>query len=382
MNKNFRTVSLFFANALVYGLNSLYYCFIQIYIGEYHPDNIAGILLSIGPFVSIFAPVFWGIFADKAKSKNLVLAISIIGSAVFYCLLGAGHSFWYLAAMLVLVMLFMSPFGGLIDIITLEYTAENNVSYGPIRICGTIAFGGLPMLLSGFTGDNIFVIFYAYAICAVAAAVFVMLSPEVEGHSTAEKRTGILPLFKDGRLMLIFIFVGISQFTWAYYLNSFPNHLTGDLGLPQTVWGINTFLTAAGEIPFFLMFTRLFDKMGMKKLLLVSLALVTLRYAALAFLTNVPIMLIVGFVTGSATTIFTYCGSVYINENIAPESKASANSLMYALGNGIPKVLAGVLGGQMTTIFGFTPSMIICTALCAAGLICFFITQRSKKLSY
>ena len=45
MNKNFRTVSLFFANALVYGLNSLYYCFIQIYIGEYHPDNIAGILL-------------------------------------------------------------------------------------------------------------------------------------------------------------------------------------------------------------------------------------------------------------------------------------------------------------------------------------------------
>lgn len=53
--------------------------------------------------------------------------------------------------MLVLVMLFMSPFGGLIDIITLEYTAENNVSYGPIRICGTIAFGGLPMLLSGFT---------------------------------------------------------------------------------------------------------------------------------------------------------------------------------------------------------------------------------------
>ena len=64
MNKKLRTVSLFFANALVYGLNSLYYCFIQIYIGEYHPDNIAGILLSIGPFVSIFAPVFWGIFDD------------------------------------------------------------------------------------------------------------------------------------------------------------------------------------------------------------------------------------------------------------------------------------------------------------------------------
>lgn len=382
MKKKFKTVPLFFANALVYGLNSIYYCLIQIYIGAFHPDDIAGILLSIGPFVAIFAPVFWGMLADRAKSKNIVLAVSIIGSTVFFCLLGAGHSFWYLAVMLAFVMFFMSPFGGLVDIITLEYTAENNVSYGPIRIFGTLAFGTLPMLLTGFTEKNIYVIFYAYAVTALLAAVTVMLSPKVEGHGTGEKRPSVLPLFRDGRLMLIFLFVAISQFTWAYYLNSFPNHLTGELGLPQTVWGINTFVTAAGEIPFFLMFTKLFDKVGIKRLLFISLGLVTIRYAALAFLTNAPLLLIVGFSTGVATTIFTYCGSVYINNYIEPESKASANSLMYALGNGVPKVLAGVLGGQMTVAFGFVPSMCVCAGLCAAGLICFVFTQRVKKLKF
>lgn len=379
MKKTVKTLPLFASNALVYGLNALYYCFIQIYISQYHPDDVTGVLLAIGPFVAIFAPVFWGMAADRARSKNLILTIAVIGSAVFYFLLGLGHSFWYLAAMLTLVMFFMSPFGGLVDIITLEYTAENKVPYGPIRICGTFAFGLLPMLLTGFTDKNINVIFYVYLVMAVLCAAAIMTSPRVEGHGTREKRPSVLPLFRDKRLMLLFLFVGVSQFTWAYYLNYFPNHLTGDLGLPQQIWGINVFVTVLGEVPFFLLFNRLFDKMGIKKLLLLSLGLVTLRYVGLAFLTNVPLLLAVGLLTGFATTVFTYCGSVYINNHVAPESKASANSLMYALGNGVPKVLAGVLGGRMTVALGYTASMVICALLCAASLLIFFISQRMKS---
>ncbi|MCI8387828.1 MAG: MFS transporter [Clostridiales bacterium] len=381
--KNFKkTLPLYGANALVYGLNALYYCFIQIYISNYHPDDITGILLAIGPFVSIFAPILWGLLADRARSKNLVLAASVAGSAIFYYLLGIGHSFWYLAIMLTLVMFFMSPFGGLIDIITLEYTTENDTPYGPIRICGTFMFGLLPMLLTGFTENNISLIFYVYLVMAALAIITIMLSPRVEGHGSHDKRPSVIPLFRDKKLMLIFLFVGVAQFTWAYYLNYFPNHLTGDLGLSQQVWGINVFVTVLGEIPFFLMFNRLFKRIGIRSLLLISLVLVTLRYAGLAFLTNVPLLLLVGLVTGFAVTVFTYCGSVYITEHVAPESKASANSLMYALGNGIPKVLAGVLGGRMTMSFGYTVSMVICTLLCAMTLVVFFISQKSKATSF
>lgn len=370
-----KTLPLFFSNAIVYGLNALYYCFIQIYISGCHSEEVSGILLSIGPFVAIFAPLLWGMLADRAGSKNLVLAVSMLGSAVCYFLIGKGQSFWYLAVTLFLTMLFMAPFGGLIDTVTLEYTTSNNVKYGPIRICGTIAFGGLPMILTIFTEKNINLIFPVYVVLAIIGAVFVLLSPKVEGHGSAEHKPSILPLFRDANLMLIFLFVGVSQFTWAYYLNYFPAHLTS-LGFSQSVWGINVFLTALGEVPFFLMFNSLFEKLGMRKLLGLSLILCTVRYAGLAFITNAPVLLILGFVTGVATTIFTYCGSYYITKSIPPESKASANQLMYALGNGVPKVLAGVLGGKMTAAIGCVPSLVICSGLCLIALGVFAFTRK------
>ena len=375
MKRYANAVPLFVSNAMIYGLTALYYSFIQIYIGNYHKSDVAGVLLAIGPFVSIFAPILWGVLADRAKSMNIVLAAAVIGSAVFYLLVGLRHDFFYLAVMLTLFMFFMSPFGGLIDIITLQYTNENKLSYGPIRICGTIAFGLFSMVLTGFVEDNISVIFWFYAAVAAVGALSIMKAPRVEGRGSGEKRPSVLPLFRDSKLMLLFLFVGITQFTWAYYLNYFPGHLTGDLGLGAQVWGINAFLTVIGEVPFFLMFNRLFDRLGIGGMLFINLVLVVVRYAGLAFLTNVPLLLALGLVTGFATTVFTYCGSVYVTRYVAPESRASANSLMYALGNGIPKVLAGVLGGVMTVSLGYTVSMIICTLLCALALAIFLLTQ-------
>ena len=341
MKRYINAIPLFVSNAMIYGLTALYYSFIQIYIGNYHAEDVAGVLLAIGPFVSIFAPILWGVLADRAKSMNVVLAAAVIGSAVFYLLVGLRHDFIYLSVMLTLFMFFMSPFGGLIDIITLQYTNENKLAYGPIRICGTIAFGLFSMVLTGFVEDNISVIFWFYAAVAAVGAAATMKAPRVEGRGSGEKRPSVLPLFRDSKLMLLFLFVGITQFTWAYYLNYFPGHLTGDLGLGAQVWGINAFLTVIGEVPFFLMFNRLFDRLGIRGMLFVNLVLVVVRYAGLAFLTNVPLLLALGLITGFATTVFTYCGSVYVTRYVAPESRASANSLMYALGNGIPKVLAG-----------------------------------------
>jgi len=370
-NKLLTNLSLFLANGSVYGLNALYYCFIQIYIRKFHAEDVTGMLLAIGPLVSIFAPILWGNLADRARSKNAVLAVSMAGAAVFYFLLMFNQSFWYLAAMLFILMFFMSPFAGILDIITLEYTADSDVPYGPFRIAGVFFFGIIPMVLTGFTETNINIIFFAYLILAAIGIFSVCTSPKVAGHGSKERKPDMLAVLRDRRLMLMFVLVAIAQFTWAYYLNFFPGHLTGDLGHPQTVWGLNTFLTVLGEIPFFLAFNKLFDKLGIKKLLGICAGLLIIRYFGLALLTNVPLLLGVGVLTGLATTVYTYCGSVYITRHVAPENKASANSLMYALANGIPKVLAGVLGGIMTTAIGYTASMLICGLLGVLALVIF-----------
>jgi len=374
-----RIGAMFVANGFVYGLNALYYCFIQLYLEQFHDPVNAGILLAIGPFVSIFAPLFWGMRADKAKYKNTVLAIACLGSAVVYFMIQFSASFWFQFAVLVVLMFFMSPFGGLIDIITLEYTAESGFPYGPPRLMGTFVFGALPMILTIFTETNINIIFYVYVVMAVISAVSIMLMPKVNGHAEVSEKISVIPIFKDMRLMIIFVLTAVSQFTWAYYLNFFPSYITEDLGLSQTIWGINVFVTVLGEIPFFLMFSGIFRRFGIRKVLAVSLALQVLRYLGLGLFTNAPLILLTGLITGFSVTVFTYCGSTYINENVAPEMKASGQTVMYALCNGVPKVLAGVFGGFMTEGMGVSMSMMLCVGITVLACLLYLFTLARDK---
>ena len=367
------------ANGLVYGFNALYYCFLQIYLEMYHTPVSVGILLSVGPLVAIIAPMFWGIQADKAKYKNNILTVTIIGSTVFFFLLMVNQNFWWLFGVLLVLMFFMSPFAGLIDTITLEYSAQNNVAYGPIRLTGTFVFGLIPLVLTAYTETNINIIFYAYIVIAVLCLIAVHLMPRVPGYARDKTKVNIKPVLTDKKLMLMICIVFISQIAWAYYNNFFPTYITGTLGLPQTVWGANVFITVLGEVPFFLMFNRIFSKFGIKNLLLLGIILSVIRYLGLAVFTSAPLILGTGLITGFSITALTYCASVYIINNMSPEVKASAQTFMYAVAGGIPKVLSGVFGGVMTDTAGVKTTMFIMTGLCATMFIMYLLYSKQDQ---
>ncbi len=381
---NFPYASLFFANALIYGLTALFGSVMPLYIKKCFPgdDTILGYLMSIGPLVSIFAPIVWGMLADKAKSKNSVLAVATLGAATFYFVLQYNQHPIYIAVMMALCMFFASSFGSLVDVITLEYTTDTGKSYGLPRVFGSVGYGLIAFILLFFTENDINVIFYAYAIIAIGAIIFVLTSPKVAGHSAGREKLNLAPIFKDKRLLMLVFFAIIGQFTWTYYSNFFPIYLTAKDGLnqPDYILGANIFITLIGEIPFFFIFNKLFKKFSLKTLLLVSLIFTVVRYICLGFISNVAVLLIVGGITGLSVTVFTYCATYYIGKYVAPQIKASANSFLYCASYGVGRVLASVLSGYMTKFLGYANSMLVCSLLGVVGIIVFFFTFARYKL--
>ena len=75
---------MYLANVLLYGFTGLYYCFVQLYLHSEtpHSDTYIGILLSVSQAVAIFAPLFWGVCADKARYKKTVLLIMAAGITI------------------------------------------------------------------------------------------------------------------------------------------------------------------------------------------------------------------------------------------------------------------------------------------------------------
>ena len=367
------------ANGFIYGLNAIYYSFVQIYLEQYHPHTIVGILLAIGPFISIIAPMVWGVRADKAKYKNSILTATVGGSAIFFILMMFNHSFWWFFIVLLFLMFFMAPFGGLIDIVTLEYTYENNVPYGPIRLTGTLVFGLIPLILARFTEKNINVIFYSYAAVAVICIAAFSIMPKVEGKGEKKKKFTLTPIIKDYKYMLLVYMVFIVQLAWAYYTNFFPIYIINNLGLSQQIWGLNVFVTIIGEIPFFLFFNRIFNRIGIKKILFFAIILSVVRYISLAIFADPYLILSTALITGASVTVFTYCCSIYITEKMPLEIKTSAQTFMYAVASGLPKMIAGVFGGYLTETIGVKYTMFILVGLCATTGISYFIYVSDKK---
>ena len=371
-------ISLFAVNALGYALTAAYNNFAPLYITGIHGSIKAGILLSIGPIVSIFAPMFWGVCADKAKYKNTILLILAVGTGLSYYTLTFSENFFYQGAILAVVMFFLSALPGILDTITIDFTTKARIAYGPPRIMGTLAYGIISLGLSMFISDDMSPVF----VIMLALMLFTVLSsltmPHISGYAHNRGKISLLPLFKNGRFMIYILMIFIMQFAWAYYQNCFPTYLADTLGMPSWVWGLNILITVLGEIPLFLLFPRMYRKFGSIALLGASLVGTIVRCLGFFFLTSALGILGIGFVTGAFITLATYAVSFYINDNIEPERRASAQTLVYGIGVGTAKALAGIIGGFMTEGLGCPLTFLIFAGAEAAGLAA-LVLFNSKK---
>ncbi len=363
-------------NFLVYGLNAVYNCFLPLYLGTHFDEIKVGGLLSIGPVIMMAAPLLWGALSDKAKYKNNVLAFIICGAAVSFFLVGLNSSFPYTAFMLGCSMFFMSPYGGLVDTITLEASTDTGLKYGPLRLMGTVGYGIIAIIISVLPASNPLFLFGSYAAIALLAVLFLKLSPQIKGHAAKKEKTDLKPLIRDKNMTLILIILFTVMFAFSYYSNFMPSYMTQTLGLPSYVWGINVFVTLMLEFPFFIWFDKIMSFFSIRTLLVVTVAVSAIRYLTLGIFTHPVLILIIGALTGAWITVVIYCGTYYINTTVPDSIKASGQSYMYALGYGVPKVIAGIGGGIMTRYLGVPVSYFVCAALCAVCLAAAFMFPR------
>jgi len=376
LKKRISYLSLYGANALIYGLNALYYGFLPIFLENRGRSNDEiGYLLAAAQLVSVFAPFFWGMITDKAKYKNNILAFLILCAGVSFTSIILGNSLVYLFVMIPLVMFFQNNFGGLIDTVTIEACDENNWKYGTLRLMGTLGFGLISMVFAPFIeGDNIRLLFIVYPAVCIASIALLMISPKVKGHAEKKEKISLKPLFKDRVMLILFVTLAVSLLCFNYYQNFYAKFMiasveNGGLGIPEWIMGVNTFLTVSGEICFFLLYDKLMEKVGVKKLLWIFVILSVVRYAWLALAKDAVSVLVIALVTGLVPTVITYCATYYMMRIVAPNMRASGQMAMYALCSSLPRVIGSAVGGVVTERIGTPGGLLSCAALSFISLI-------------
>lgn len=356
----------FISNGLVYGLNGIY-TIMPLFLAEYFNNIEMGYLLAIQPLLLCIAPFFWGEITDRAKTQNIVMILVVAGAGISLCSVLFNQNFYFVAVALMLYAIFQSPFGSLIDVLTVRAAEKFKMNYGFFRITGTVMFCVAAFAVTLLTNTEY--AFYVYAAIAMLACFSVWDMPKVVKIKSEKPEGNIGGLLKNKELWLLNIILGLGFFTFGYYSSFFPTYITETLGLKKSVWGIVAFLTAFSEVPFFVYYSKIFDKISLRTIVSVSSLAMMIRWVVFATVKNTVVLIGVSFVTGLFITVLTYCVTFYIVSTISAGLVNRAQSLMYAVGTGIPKMLAACIGGYMTEYLTEPVAFAICAVISFSGLV-------------
>ena len=132
--------------ALIYMGNGSFLPYLSLYYMEAGLSTTQiGVITAIGPFASLLLQTAWGRLADRKFVLMLALAASGL-SALLYLL---GTSYPYIlgvATLFVLVNMSVLPMS---DAMALEFCTNNRFHFAPVRMCGTIGYAIMPVLLGG-----------------------------------------------------------------------------------------------------------------------------------------------------------------------------------------------------------------------------------------
>lgn len=255
------------------------------------------------------------------------------------------------------------------------------LNYGIARGIGSLAYI-LPSVLLGILFKKIPASFLPTAgilLLAFQLAVNIYAGMYFKGRrsvslSEAESGDSLIcfirkePLF--ARLLAGIVLLFFGYYVYATFLINIVRNAGGD----SASMGILSGVGAAIEIPFMFLLNRLRKKIPLSRILMFSVAAISLKILVSALVTDIPRLLISQILQGFGYALFAASIVEYVSSVIPEKNQAKGQSLIYTM-EMVSGILANLIAGKLydittvknTLITGFAVSA-IGAAVCISGI--------------
>lgn len=297
---------------------------------------------------NIVAPNFWGWLTDKLGKRARIIQIGNLLACLSFALLFWVESPW---AVLFAVVVFSFCWQGLIaqfEVVTLEEIKDTTLTYGRIRMWGSVGFVGTVSAL-GLLFDQVSIGYFPH----VTLLLFILLwvstlnIQDTAFLKSAQLGSKLLDTLKKPSMLLVLVAIMFVNISHGIYYTFFSIYLEG-LGYSTSVIGGLWTAAIVAEISMFLVINKLFQRLTLHTILLVSLFMGVVRWACLAFYSDSLVVLMFSQTLHAFT--FSAVHSVmieHIQREFKPEhqgkGQAIYNSFCVSAGAGIGAGLAGWL---------------------------------------
>ncbi|OKP77647.1 nucleoside permease [Paenibacillus helianthi] len=332
-----------------------------------------GIVYSAKGLAAIIMPSLAGIIADRwIKANRLYLIFHSLGAISLFIAAQVSDPttmFWVIFFNSVVYMP-TSALTNVISYVALEKAGLDTVKDFPsVRVFGTIGFISAMWLVSlnGLELSNIQL--YIAASISLLLALYSLTLPDCPTSNEKRDKSWIsllgldaFVLFKQKRMLVFFLFstlLGVAlQIT-----NTFGNPFLHDFGLNPDYKdslvvqypSILLSISQISEVFFILAIPFFLRNFGIKKVMLISMIAWSLRFVFFAYGGpsgfGFTLLLLSMIVYGCAFDFFNVSGAIFVEKEVNPRMRASAQGLFLAMVDGIGAYVGAILSGKVVDYF-------------------------------
>ena len=340
-----------------------------------------GFITSAGYIVAmLFSPV-WGAITDKNHKYKSMIAFLSLTTTLLTILWKQQTFFLFIFIFSLLLNIFRSNIGNLLDALAIQSCKENNKEFSFVR-----AMGSLGYLIASFgIGNFLFEKFQLQGpyiqILAIGNVLLVLcllfIKPISHQKSETVKEEGnFLELFKNKDYVFILFSCFFTIIVNDSTINYLGNHLVSTLQLPDSAIGLNTCAMVLPEVFIIMNIHKMIRKIGLKKSFMIAIITQILRCILYATSTSLPIFMIGSLVHGLMIGVGTVGVVDYIHKKIPSHMMARAMTV-YGGFTVISYAIQAQAYGFVYQMFG-SHMIFIITLVCTA--IALLMTLKTKRL--
>ncbi len=312
-----------------------------------------GLLLALGPTLSLVAPPMWGQLADRTGRPGRVLVAVTAGSAIFFSLLLFSRSYAAAFTTLLLYSVCSAAISTVIDSIALRHVARAGGSYARLRLFGSLGFAAASLvfgrLITRIDAETVrvpLVLMAAASIWAIVAlrSTTSTVAPTVSTRPTTTFSSAI-ELARDPQIRLFLIVVALHWIACGPYHSALSIHVT-QMNLPPSVVGDTATVGVISEVLVMLTWPRWGHLIEPRRLLAISFVASGFRWGAMALIYDGTVLAALTVIHSLTFGAFFLSSVAFMAERVPDSLRATGQALYVTAAYGI----GGVIGFLATGV--------------------------------
>lgn len=328
-----------------FGIGSMY-PLLSVYLRDVQKMNgyEIGLILSIGPIVTIFFQPVWGMLSDNVKKPTKLLMITTILAGILSLGFTFFEDFYGLFLIALLISVFQSAIIPISDSISLKFSTRIKENYGNIRLYGSLGFGLAVFIMGKLSEYFSLVIFVSFCLSLVLASLLTAKIPNEKIEVKMKVVTGIKELFLIKKFT-VFLVVTFMIFGPNLANNFYFSLFIQDRGGTYTGIGIAFLVAVLSEIPFMRVAGNWINKIGILHVATLAGVVSCLRWLLYFSEPNLNLIYITSVIQGFSIGLFIPAALQYIREITPLQITATAVTIYSAIGNGLGNWFSTFISG-------------------------------------